>query len=121
MEVETPPIQYDDHRSGLEEVYLPSPWKLNPHNGCKQEGLSSEQIKFILGLPPHPIPPQGMHESIKTNRLVLIGKTRGLLERARFRASGASGAPATSVSSDSSPSSSSASLNVLPDPGEMPG
>ncbi|MBW0572898.1 hypothetical protein O181_112613 [Austropuccinia psidii MF-1] len=65
MEVEDPPAQYDDHRRGVEEVSLLSPWRIHPNICDKQEGIPSAQFQSLLDLPAHPTAPPGRHEKIK--------------------------------------------------------
>ncbi|MBW0493805.1 hypothetical protein O181_033520 [Austropuccinia psidii MF-1] len=65
LEVEDPPVQYDDHRHGVEEVYLLSPWRKRPNIGDTQEGLPSAQFQSLLALPPQPNAPTWRQEKIK--------------------------------------------------------
>ncbi|MBW0553536.1 hypothetical protein O181_093251 [Austropuccinia psidii MF-1] len=65
LEVEDPPVQYDDYRRCVEEVSLLSPWIINPNIGDKEERLPSAQFQFLLALPPHPTAPSGRHGKIK--------------------------------------------------------
>ncbi|MBW0518975.1 hypothetical protein O181_058690 [Austropuccinia psidii MF-1] len=74
LEVEDPPVQYNDHRNGVEEVSLLSPWRIHTNIGDKQERLPSAQFQSLLALPSTPTAPPGRHEKIKEEGPYALGR-----------------------------------------------
>ncbi|MBW0485800.1 hypothetical protein O181_025515 [Austropuccinia psidii MF-1] len=59
------PAQYDDHRHGEKEVFLPSPWRIHQITGGKQKEKPSSQLLLLLALPLHPTTPPGSYNKMK--------------------------------------------------------